>query len=70
MFDCFGVGGWWTMIIWWVIVIAAIVLIVRYATPSRSGPLQKSALDILKERYARSEISKEEFNEKKRDLLE
>ncbi len=63
MFDGMG-GGWWMMILWWVIIIAAIVLLVRYMTT------QNSALNILKERYARGEISKEEFQEKKKDLLE
>lgn len=58
------------MILFWIIVIAGIVALVRSMTDQKSNNSTsiKSALDILKERYARGEIGKEEFEEKKRDL--
>jgi putative membrane protein len=60
-----------SMILIWVVLIAAIVLLVKYAAGSGSWAgrdREKSALDLLKERYARGEIEREEFEQKKRDL--
>lgn len=64
-----GAGGPWMMVLWWILIIAAIVAIIKF-TVARSGrPAEKTAMDILKERYARGEIDREEFEEKKRDFL-
>jgi putative membrane protein len=69
--------GWFggaIMIAFWIAVIVGIVLLIRWLiistrTTVRDGGSGDSALEILKRRYARGEIDKEEFEEKKRDLL-
>lgn len=62
--------GWFFMVLFWVAVIAGIVYFVRWlVSKDREMSKEKTALDILKERYAKGEISKEEFEEKKKDLL-
>lgn len=69
--------GWWGMgivhgLLWWAILVLGIIVLVRLlGRDSRRGsgaPAQETALDILKKRYARGEIGREEFEEKKRDL--
>ncbi len=62
-------GGGIMMVIFWIAIIFFIVWLVR-ETKSRNADasLSKSALDILKERYAKGEIDKREFDEKKKDL--
>jgi putative membrane protein len=74
-----GFGGWggmgfgfvW-MLLFWALVIGGIVLLVRWlaSSPGRehaSAP-RETALDVLKRRYASSEIGREEFEQRKRDL--
>ena len=68
--------GWFGIIImaaFWVAIIVGIIFLIRWLVVStRSGSHGAipgdSALEILKERYARGEINKEEFEEKKKDL--
>ena len=52
-------------IIGFAILIAAGIAGIRWKEKSRES---KSAMDLLKERYAKGEISQEEFDEKKKDL--
>jgi len=57
------------MLLFWVLVIVALVALGKWIF-DRPGnaPRGKTALDILKERYARGEIGKEEFDQKKHGL--
>lgn len=59
-----GWGMGWTWIVGLIGIIVVIVIVLRAKQKNN-----KSAIDILKERYANGEISKEEFEEKKNGLL-
>lgn len=68
-----GVVGMVFMLLFWVLVIAGLVLGVRWLLVTAPGGQRRkegeTAVEILKERYARGEINKEEFEAKRRDLL-
>ncbi len=69
-FGGFGVLDAIFMILWWVIIIAVIIAFVRWLH-GRSHELhgrRNGALAILKERYAKGEIDKKEFEERKKNL--
>ena len=68
MWGAWGFGMMFMMVLFWVLVIIGIVLAIRWLTNQRREKPSDSALEILRQRYARGEIDKEEFEAKKRDL--
>ena len=77
MWDFAGHGWGWIgvgmvhMLLFWALIILAIVTLVRYLSGTSSESTRetnKVPLDILKERYARGEIEKPDFEEKRREL--
>ena len=65
----FGMGFIWII---WVIVIAAVVWFVyqfKSNNPNHFNTSVETPLDIIKRRYANGEISKEEFDNMKKDLV-
>jgi putative membrane protein len=58
------------MVVFWALFVTAMVMLIVYLVRhSRRMGRHSTGLAILEERYARGEISKEEFNEKRKDLL-
>ena len=62
------------MIVFVAVIVAAVVVMVRWLGGSHGAappsPPGRTPLDILEERYARGEIDKEEFEERRRVLNE
>lgn len=65
-----GFFGGLGMLLVWVLVTATIVLAVKYALGSSHNTSSSSAVDILKESFARGEIDEEEYSLRKKLLDE
>ena len=62
----FGGGFMW---VFWLFIILAVFWGIKVTSSGGASGAQKSALDTLKDRYARGEIDEEEFEKKKKNLL-
>lgn len=73
-----GVFGFWGiltmmifMLLFWGAIVGGLVLLVRWLMaerPARVGGEEDRALAVLRERYARGEITREQYQEMRRDL--
>lgn len=61
--------GLLSMVLFWAVLIFGGLFVARWLMGQGFGHREGSALEILKKRYARGEIKKQEFEERKRDLL-
>jgi putative membrane protein len=71
MMFMFGAGGLVMiaiMLVFWGLVIAGLVLGVRWLAGLGHGTGRDEALEILRQRYARGEIDKQEVDTRRRDL--
>jgi putative membrane protein len=69
-----GLGGGLVMVLFWIILIVGAVWLARGLFPASQQPAvsatrpEASAEDILKQRYARGEISTEQYDQMRHDL--
>ncbi len=71
-----GIGGYVGMFVFWIIGILLLIWLIKELfsgkeskTNSIENSAEKSPMDILKERYAKGEIAKKEYEEKKKEFL-
>lgn len=67
-----GWGLWWLFpLVFWGAIVTGIVFLIRAVGQGKGGAQSQAgvtAIDILKKRYARGEITREEFEAMKRDV--
>lgn len=64
----FGLHGLGMLIFWGVLIVALVLLVRVVAGRPAAGSKEDHALDVVRERYARGELSREQFEEM-RDAL-
>jgi len=64
-----GLGMMAMMLLFWALVIIGLIIGIRSLLGKGREGRSDPALQILRERYARGEINKEEFEARKKDLL-
>jgi len=70
MMHNYGIWGGIMMFVFWIAIIVGVVFLIKWIISQNQTNERKdeNPLDILKRRYAKGEITKEEFEEVKRDL--
>lgn len=71
-FGAWGAGfGWIFMLLFWALLILGVIAVAKWlmgGSSAGSAPPVRTPLQILEERYARGDIDREEFEQRKRDL--
>lgn len=67
-YDCWGWGMGWGM--WFIplLIFFAIYYFIKNNSKNKKGQATETPLNILKKRYAKGEITKEQFEDMKKDL--
>ena len=68
MWGAWGIGMMLIMLLFWGVVIVGLVLGIRWLLRQGREQRSDSALEILRQRYARGEITKDDFERMKREL--
>jgi len=69
-----GGGGYWGltgiifMVLFWAALILAVIWLYKQVRGEAAGMKGETALDVLKKRYAAGEITKDQFNEMKKEI--